>query len=204
MRASAIGRLPLGAQDQRPLHPRSVAGLMVEQSFAAVKHPAAAQVLDASCGAGIFLVLAFRRLVREHWLHDEERPRRSVIQEILYNQLRGFDVSESASVSPHWRSTSLHRGKRHPAPPKELRFPKNLRTPCSSIWRRRACRHQDGKGSGISTRKPWAKGSGDFQQVLRHRHRQPAVDASARRRAGSTEEKAAPARQRNRKARPMC
>ena len=45
--------------------PRSIAGLMVEQAFAAVKDPAAAHILDASSGAGIFLVLAFRRLVRE-------------------------------------------------------------------------------------------------------------------------------------------
>lgn len=108
--------------------PRSIAGLMVEQSFAAVKHPAAAQVLDASCGAGIFLVLAFRRLVRERWLHDEERPRKSVIQEILYNQLRGFDVSESAlrlaALALYITAIEVNATQR---PPKELRFPKNLR-----------------------------------------------------------------------------
>lgn len=108
--------------------PRSIAELMVEQSFVAVKHPAAARVLDASCGAGIFLVLAFRRLVRERWLHDEERPRKQAIQEILYNQLRGFDVSESAlrlaALALYITAIEVNATQR---PPKELKFPKNLR-----------------------------------------------------------------------------
>ena len=42
--------------------------MMVDQAFAAAKDPADVKVLDSSCGAGIFLVLAFRRLVRERWL----------------------------------------------------------------------------------------------------------------------------------------
>lgn len=108
--------------------PRSIAALMVDQSFAAVKHPAAARILDASCGAGIFLALTFRRLVRERWLHDEERPRKSAIQDILYNQLCGFDVSESAlrlaALTLYITAIEVNATQR---PPKELRFPKNLR-----------------------------------------------------------------------------
>jgi type I restriction-modification system DNA methylase subunit len=41
--------------------PRIIAELMVEQAFAAVSDPANAKVLDGSCGAGIFLVLAYRQ-----------------------------------------------------------------------------------------------------------------------------------------------
>ncbi len=107
--------------------PRTIAGLMVEQSFAALKEKAAAQVLDPSCGAGIFLVLAFRRLVRERWLHDEDRPRTAVIQDILYNQLRGFDVSESAlrlaALALYITAIEVNSS---PRPPQGLRF-KNLR-----------------------------------------------------------------------------
>lgn len=108
--------------------PRSIAGLMVEQSFAAVKYPAAAHLLDSSCGAGIFLVLAFRRLVRERWQQDKERPRTRAIQNILYNQLRGFDVSESAlrlaALALYITAIEVNGTQR---PPKDLKFPKNLR-----------------------------------------------------------------------------
>lgn len=76
--------------------PRTIASFMVDEAFAVVKTPSTAKVLDSACGAGIFLVLAFRRLVRERWLCDETRPKTAVIQEILYTQIRGFDISESA------------------------------------------------------------------------------------------------------------
>lgn len=108
--------------------PRTIAGLMVEQSFAAVRDKAAAQVLDPSCGAGIFLVLSFRRLVRERWQHDEERPKTAVIQEILYKQLCGFDVSESAlrlaALALYITAIEVNATQR---PPDALKFPRNLR-----------------------------------------------------------------------------
>ena len=53
-------------------------------------------ILDPSCGAGIFLVLAFRKLVAARWEHEGRRPDTKTIQSILYSQLCGFDVSESA------------------------------------------------------------------------------------------------------------
>lgn len=108
--------------------PRSIAKLMVDQVFAAAKHPAAAKVLDSSSGAGIFLVLAFRRLVRERWQHDEQRPDTGIIQDILYKQLTGFDVSESAlrlaALSLYITAIEVNGT---PRPPKALKFPKNLR-----------------------------------------------------------------------------
>ncbi len=108
--------------------PRTIAGLMVDEAFAAVNDPAEARVLDSSCGAGIFLVLAFRRLVRERWLRDEQRPRTAVIQDILYNQIRGFDVSESAlrlaALALYITAIELNASQR---PPQALKFPRNLR-----------------------------------------------------------------------------
>ncbi len=108
--------------------PRTIVRLMVDEAFAAVKEKSAAQVLDPSCGAGIFLVLTFRRLVHEHWLSKGERPDTRAIQRILYQQLRGFDISESAlrlaALGLYITAIELNASTR---PPKSLKFPKNLR-----------------------------------------------------------------------------
>ena len=107
--------------------PRTIASLMVDEAFAAVKKPGEAKVLDSACGAGIFLVLAFRRLVRERW-NGDERPKTKEIQDILYNQIRGFDISESAlrlaALSLYITAIELNATQR---PPQALKFPRNLR-----------------------------------------------------------------------------
>ncbi len=107
--------------------PRTIAELMVEEAFAATQDKARAKVLDSSCGAGIFLVLVFRRLVREQW-KGGERPKTSVIQDILYNQVRGFDISESAlrlaALALYITAIELNAS---PRPPQALKFPRNLR-----------------------------------------------------------------------------
>jgi hypothetical protein len=108
--------------------PRTIASLMVEEAFAGVKEPADAKILDSACGAGTFLVLAFRRLVRERWLRDEERPRTAAIQDILYEQVRGFDISESAlrlaALALYITAIELNAT---PRPPQSLKFPRNIR-----------------------------------------------------------------------------
>jgi hypothetical protein len=107
--------------------PRVIARLMVEEVFAAVKDKANAQVLDPACGAGIFLVLAFRRLVHERWLSEKKRPDTRLIQSILYGQLRGFDLSEPAlrlaALGLYITAIELNGS---PRPPKLLKFPRNL------------------------------------------------------------------------------
>lgn len=107
--------------------PRTIANMMVEESFATTKDKAGAKILDGSCGAGIFLVLAYRRLVRECWI-DGDRPKTSVIQDILYNQIRGFDISESAlrlaALALYITAIELNAS---PRPPQALKFPRNLR-----------------------------------------------------------------------------
>jgi hypothetical protein len=107
--------------------PRTIASLMVDEAFAPLKNKAAAKVLDPSCGAGIFLVLAFRRLVREAW-RGEERPKTKEIQDILYGQVRGFDISESAlrlaALGLYITAIELNAS---PRPPQALKFPRNLR-----------------------------------------------------------------------------
>jgi hypothetical protein len=108
--------------------PRNIARLLVEEAFAGVKSPAEAAVLDPACGAGVFLVLAFRQLVREYWAKNGGRPDTRAIQRILYKQLRGFEVSESAlrlsALSLYISAIEVNATQR---PPKALKFPRPLR-----------------------------------------------------------------------------
>ena len=108
--------------------PRLIAELMVDEAFAPLEDPAHARILDPSCGAGIFLVLTFRRLFQARWERDEERPRTKVIQDILYKQICGFDVSEPAlrlaALALYITAIELNAS---PRPPKDLKFPRNLR-----------------------------------------------------------------------------
>ncbi|MCX5828430.1 MAG: N-6 DNA methylase [Deltaproteobacteria bacterium] len=107
--------------------PKNIARYLVDDAFEGVTDKKDARILDASCGAGIFLVLAFRKLVASRWEHDGKRPDTKIIQSILYNQLCGFDVSESAlrlaALSLYITAIELNGS---PRPPKSLKFPKPL------------------------------------------------------------------------------
>lgn len=109
--------------------PRTIARLLVEEAFAAVAEPADAHVLDPACGAGIFLGLAFRRLVQERWRKTKQQPSAQEIRKILYEQIRGFDISESAlrlaALTLYITAIELNAS---PRPPKTLKFPRNLRS----------------------------------------------------------------------------
>ena len=159
------------AADRVSVHytPRTLARLMVDEIFAALdaKDRARAHVLDPACGAGIFLVLAFRRLVRERWLLDGQRPDTRAIQSILYQQLCGFDVSESALRLA--ALGALHHGDRsewNPAPATLAQVPEEP-------WRERAASVRGGRGgnnaSALSTGEPRSDGSSAIRQAIRHR-----------------------------------
>lgn len=107
--------------------PKNIARYLVDDAFEGVSDKADVKVLDPSCGAGIFLILAFRKLVSARWEQDGKRPDTSTIQDILYNQLCGFDISESAlrlsALSLYITAIELNGT---PRPPKSLKFPKPL------------------------------------------------------------------------------
>lgn len=107
--------------------PKNIARYLVDDAFEGVSNKKDAHILDPSCGAGIFLVLAFRKLVAARWAVDGKRPNTSTIQDILYKQLCGFDVSESAlrlaALSLYVTAIELNDS---PRPPKSLKFPKPL------------------------------------------------------------------------------
>ena len=78
-------------------------------------------VLDLSCGSGVFLVEALRRLVRLKT--GAGTPSRGAIRETLYNQVYGVDVSEAAvriaAFSLYLAALELDPD---PQPPVALRF----------------------------------------------------------------------------------
>src|SRR5690606_16901816 len=76
--------------------PRNIAATLVGEAFDALSNAASARVLDPACGAGVFLVIAFRRLYRERWKAQGRRPDTAAIRGILEQQLVGFDISDSA------------------------------------------------------------------------------------------------------------
>ncbi len=78
--------------------PRKLAEIVVDGAFSAVNSttPDRARVLDPAVGGGVFLVLAFKRLIAERWRASGERPRRSEIRRILMEQLTGLDVNRDA------------------------------------------------------------------------------------------------------------
>ena len=108
--------------------PRSIAGYLVDEAFSSMDKPAKATVLDPAVGAGIFLVLSFKRLVAETWKTEGIRPNSKKIQTILYDQLCGFDINESAlklaALSLYLTAIELDA---NPRPPKKMKFPLSLR-----------------------------------------------------------------------------
>lgn len=107
--------------------PRSIAEYMIDEAFAAMDQPHAARVLDPAVGGGVFLVVAFRRLVEARWRHDGKRPATRTIRNILNRQLAGFEINEAAlrltALSLYLTALELDS---HPHPISELRF-QNLR-----------------------------------------------------------------------------
>ena len=55
--------------------PRRIAATLVDEAFDGLPDAHEARVLDPACGAGVFLVLAFRRLYRERWKATVTRHR---------------------------------------------------------------------------------------------------------------------------------
>lgn len=133
--------------------PKNIARYLVDDAFAGVANKKDAHILDPSCGAGIFLVLAFRKLVAARWKEDGKRPDTKSIQDILYKQLCGFDVSESAlrlaALSLYITAIELNDS---PRPPQSLMFPKPLQG--RVLYNHRRPEEQDSKGFVLGSLRP--------------------------------------------------
>lgn len=107
--------------------PRKIAEIVVDGAFSASPRPDLhnAKVLDPAAGGGVFLVLAFRRLVIEHWKAQGKRPTRKQIRNILNTQLRGFDINcdalNIAALSLYLAALEIDPS---PSPLNDLKFEK--------------------------------------------------------------------------------
>jgi len=105
--------------------PRHIAQMLVDAAFAGLCNEEAsyAKVLDPAAGAGVFLVLAFKRLVQERWQETGKRPTRRAIRDILNTQLCGLDTNvealKFAALSLYLTALELDPS---PTPLSELKF----------------------------------------------------------------------------------
>lgn len=78
--------------------PRHIAEFMVDQSFYGLTtcEPEDACILDPAAGAGVFLVICFRKLVKAFWKRYRRPPNTVEIRRILNSQIRGLDINEHA------------------------------------------------------------------------------------------------------------
>ena len=84
-------------QDSVHYTPRHIASVLVDQAFQGMSEyeKRTARVLDPSVGAGVFLVLALQKIVKEKTRNGDGISAK-IIRDILYNQLRGMDINASA------------------------------------------------------------------------------------------------------------
>ncbi|MDO9384499.1 MAG: N-6 DNA methylase, partial [Hyphomicrobiaceae bacterium] len=79
--------------------PHPIANLMISAAFRGLDAQgisATARILDPAAGAGVFLLAAFRELVAARWRSEGVRPDTAALRDILYKQIRGFDINEAA------------------------------------------------------------------------------------------------------------
>jgi hypothetical protein len=138
---------PISAQKESVHYtPRAIAEYMVDEALFELEMPHRARVLDPAAGAGVFLVAAFRSLVAAWWRRYSKRPRTRTIRRILYNQLTGFDINESAlrlsALSLYLTALELDPS---PQPLSRLRF-ENLRGRVLFDVRTRADRSRERHG----------------------------------------------------------
>lgn len=55
------------------------------------------RVLDPACGSGIFLVEAFRRIIRYHWQEEKKSPTFDDLKAILKDRIAGIEVNGEAA-----------------------------------------------------------------------------------------------------------
>lgn len=107
--------------------PRHIAQILVDSAFDGLQFndKSYVKVLDPSVGAGVFLVLSFKRLVQERWRITGQRPQREAIREILNSQLTGLDINPEslkfAALSLYLTALELDPDT-NPDPLNKLRF----------------------------------------------------------------------------------
>ena len=76
--------------------PSHIAEYMVAEALHGHPEGSHTRVLDPACGAGVFLVAAFRKLAEMRFSETGQRPDRLALRGMLNNQLVGFDINSHA------------------------------------------------------------------------------------------------------------
>ena len=76
--------------------PSHIAEYMVSEALHGHPDGSRTRVLDPACGAGVFLVAAFRKLAELRFSETGRRPARSALRAMLNDQLVGFDINSHA------------------------------------------------------------------------------------------------------------
>lgn len=76
--------------------PSHIAEYMVSEALHGHPDGSRTRVLDPACGAGVFLVAAFRKLVELRFAETGKRPTRKALRGVLNDQLVGFDINTHA------------------------------------------------------------------------------------------------------------
>lgn len=105
--------------------PSHIAEYMVSEALHGHPEGSLTRVLDPACGAGVFLVAAFRKLAELRFSETGKRPARSALRAMLNDQLVGFDINSHArtlaALALYLTALELDPS---PAPVTELTFQK--------------------------------------------------------------------------------
>lgn len=105
--------------------PRHLARMMVRQALAGLDpaHAHEAHLLDPAVGAGVFLSIGFREIVKRRAIHDGAWPSTQTLRNILYEQLRGMDINEAAlNLTALTMYLTVVELDADPLPPEKLKF----------------------------------------------------------------------------------
>ncbi len=100
--------------------PINLVDLVLSQVFEGL--PANANILDLSCGSGVFLVESLRRLIA-HRIANGEEWSRELVRETLYKQIYGVDISkEAVQIAAFSLYLTALEMDPDPQPPSALKF----------------------------------------------------------------------------------
>ena len=86
-------------KDENGTHytPSVLVEFMLSRVLTAERLKTSPRVLDAACGSGIFLVEAFRRIVRYKMIFEGYKPAFKSLTEIIGQQIRGIEINREAA-----------------------------------------------------------------------------------------------------------
>jgi type I restriction-modification system DNA methylase subunit len=84
-------------QDGAYYTPPVLAEFVLSQTLTSKELKKKPRVLDPACGSGIFLVEAFRRMVRYEWHKQKVQPSFEFLKQTLQDQIAGIEINEEAA-----------------------------------------------------------------------------------------------------------